>query len=94
MRNKKLMRLDIEWHQPFPCVTGHTIPTPLNSTGTSCNSSGGWYNKACKNGTKAGRTYETTGSDYLDDVAQALYEMDLRPTLDTTQKTKTHTKTT
>jgi|GEM_PF-656641 len=25
------------------------------------------------------RTYEASGSDYLDDVAQALYEMDLRP---------------
>lgn len=66
--------------------------TALNSTGTSCTSSGGWYNKACKNGTKAGRFYESKGSDYLDDVAQALYEMDLRPSLDSTQKTNTHTK--
>ena len=35
----------------------------------------------CKNGTKVGRSYETIGSDYLDDVAAALYEMDLRPDL-------------
>lgn len=33
----------------------------------------------CKNGTKAGRIYESIGSDYLDDVAKALFEMDLRP---------------
>ncbi len=32
------------------------------------------------------------GSLYLDDVAKALYEMDLRPTLDTTKKTETATK--
>ena len=30
---------------------------------------------------KSGREYESSGSDYLDDVAQALYEMDLRPDL-------------
>ncbi|MFI3185774.1 MAG: hypothetical protein QX198_07310, partial [Methylococcaceae bacterium] len=34
-----------------------------------------------QNGAKVGRKYETSGSDYLDDVAQALYEMDLRPDL-------------
>jgi type IV pilus assembly protein PilY1 len=34
-----------------------------------------------KNGTKIGRVYEWGGSDYLDDVAQALFEMDLRPDL-------------
>ncbi len=34
-----------------------------------------------KNGVKVGRKYEPKGSDYLDDVAQALYEMDLRPDL-------------
>lgn len=34
-----------------------------------------------QNGTKVGRTYETQGSDYLDDVAQGLFEMDLRPDL-------------
>ncbi len=32
------------------------------------------------------------GSLYLDDVAKALYEMDLRPTLDATKKTETHQK--
>jgi type IV pilus assembly protein PilY1 len=34
-----------------------------------------------QNGTKVGRTYESQGSDYLDDVAQGLFEMDLRPDL-------------
>ncbi|MGZ5008107.1 MAG: PilC/PilY family type IV pilus protein [Methylobacter sp.] len=68
--------------------------TPLTSTGTLCGSGSPvqWYNKACKNGTKAGRIYETGGSDYVDDVAQALYEMDLRPSLDSTLKANTHTK--
>ena len=33
------------------------------------------------NGTKLGRTYESDGSDYLDDVAKGLFEMDLRPDL-------------
>ncbi|MDH3603713.1 MAG: PilC/PilY family type IV pilus protein, partial [Candidatus Tectomicrobia bacterium] len=31
---------------------------------------------------KTNRTYNDDGSDYLDDVAKALYEMDLRPDLD------------
>ncbi|MEQ1766005.1 MAG: PilC/PilY family type IV pilus protein, partial [Methylotenera sp.] len=39
-----------------------------------------------------GRIYEKDGSDYLDDVAQALYEMDLRPSLDSTKKTETVSK--
>lgn len=30
---------------------------------------------------KVGRTYEASGSDYLDDVAAALYDVDLRPDL-------------
>src|SRR5262249_23752598 len=30
---------------------------------------------------KLNRTYESNGSDYLDDVAMALYDMDLRPDL-------------
>jgi type IV pilus assembly protein PilY1 len=62
----------------------------LTATGTLCGSGSPtqWYNKACKNGTKAGRKYERDGSDYLDDVAQALFEMDLRPTLDATDKAK------
>jgi type IV pilus assembly protein PilY1 len=34
----------------------------------------------------------TNGGEYLDDVAQALYEMDLRPSLDSTLKTNTHAK--
>ncbi len=59
----------------LPGPTGAT----LKATGTACNSTGNWYNLACKNGTKAGRVYETGGSDYLDDVAVALYDMDLRP---------------
>lgn len=37
------------------------------------------------------RSY-TNGGEYLDDVAQALYEMDLRPSLDSTLKANTHTK--
>ena len=31
---------------------------------------------------KSGRDYGTYGSDYLDDVAQAMYQMDLRPDID------------
>ena len=70
--------------------TGSNIPsTALKNTGTTCSDS---YYLACQNGTKLGRIYETGGSDYLDDVAQALYEMDLRPSLATTQKANTHTK--
>ena len=66
--------------------------TPLTSTGTKCNKTGGANNMVCQNGTKAGRAYETGGSDYLDDVAQALYEMDLRPSLDSTKKVGTKVK--
>ena len=75
-------------------LPGASSGTPLTSTGTLCGSGSPkqWYNKACKNGTKAGRIYETDGSDYLDDVAQALYEMDLRPSLDAAKKAQTHTK--
>src|SRR5712691_2829926 len=32
-------------------------------------------------GRKIGQTYESAGTDYLDDVASALYDMDLRPDL-------------
>lgn len=40
-------------------------------------------NPACNNyDKKPNRIYNTSGSDYLDDVAKALYEMDLRPDLD------------
>jgi type IV pilus assembly protein PilY1 len=70
--------------------TSTNLPsTALKNTGVTCSDG---YNLACKNGTKVGRIYETGGSDYLDDVAQALYEMDLRPSLATTQKANTNTK--
>ncbi|MEI6069001.1 MAG: PilC/PilY family type IV pilus protein [Methylococcaceae bacterium] len=72
------------------------VSTPLESTGSACNNTHNNSTKHythCKNGTKVGRSYETEGgSDYLDDVAQALYEMDLRPSLEPTQKANTHTK--
>jgi type IV pilus assembly protein PilY1 len=65
---------------------GPTVPTTGPTTGpTSCNPT---VNNnvittpgtaTCKNGSKTGRAYETDGSDYLDDVAVALYDMDLRP---------------
>ncbi|MBA3494453.1 MAG: hypothetical protein H0T87_10160, partial [Gammaproteobacteria bacterium] len=42
-----------------------------------------------RNGTKVGRTYEPQGSDYLDDVAQGLFEMDLRPDLSDSSGGKT-----
>ncbi|MFI3197817.1 MAG: hypothetical protein QX196_05775 [Methylococcaceae bacterium] len=76
----------------LPGVTNITNPIPLKSTGTACSLFGGWNNIKCQNGTKAGRIYETGGSDYLDDVAQALYEMDLRPTLGTAKKAQIHVK--
>lgn len=50
-----------------PNATDTSVPVPLTATKG--------------NGTKVGRTYETQGSDYLDDVAQGLFEMDLRPDL-------------
>lgn len=55
---------------------------PITNTGSTstCDSSNRNF-LACKNGTKAGRTYESEGSDYLDDVAKGLFEMDLRPDL-------------
>jgi type IV pilus assembly protein PilY1 len=65
------------------------VNTPLGGTGTYCDKYHGGNNMVCKNGTKAGRAYETGGSDYLDDVAQALYEMDLRPDLGVTEKAST-----
>ena len=52
-------------------------PVSLNGTSGDCRNNK--YNIACKNGTLKDSTYEVFGSDYLDDVAQALYEMDLRP---------------
>lgn len=69
----------------FPTVSD--IPTgpftALGSAVATCDLSNAL---ACKNGAKVGRTYEKTGSDYLDDVAVALYEMDLRPDLPATGK--------
>lgn len=59
---------------------------------TQCNKNGGACNMACANGSKANRAYETGGSDYLDDVAKALYDMDLRPDLGAAQKAAAHTK--
>lgn len=50
------------------------------ATGALCDSTDRNY-LACKNGAKVGRKYESYGTDYLDDVAQALFEMDLRPNL-------------
>ncbi|NEX17165.1 MAG: hypothetical protein C1943_11165 [Halochromatium sp.] len=73
--------------------------TPLADCGSGeegnsryCNKTGGACNLACQNGTKAGRAYETSGSDYLDDVAKALYDMDLRPSLGATEKAATQSK--
>ncbi|MDP3009196.1 MAG: PilC/PilY family type IV pilus protein [Methylococcales bacterium] len=62
-----------QWVARFP--TGFT----MSKTATSGTCTGDQYNKACKNGTLAGTDYEKYGSDYLDDVAHALYDMDLRP---------------
>jgi type IV pilus assembly protein PilY1 len=56
-----------------PATTANSCP---NNNDNSTNSG-----SLCQNGTKIGRSYETEGSDYLDDVAAALYEMDLRPDL-------------
>lgn len=66
-------------------AAGTTVNMPgtaianAGSTTTCDNSNKNW--RACKNGSKVGRTYESQGSDYLDDVAKGLYEMDLRPDL-------------
>jgi type IV pilus assembly protein PilY1 len=74
------------------------VNTQMKGTGTACKltntktSSTGPNNMLCQNGTKVGRAYETGGSDYLDDVAKALYEMDLRPDLGVTEKALSHVK--
>ncbi|MFI3217658.1 MAG: PilC/PilY family type IV pilus protein [Methylococcales bacterium] len=57
---------------------GPTKPISSTVSTNSCNTSP-YYNMECKNGSKPERAYESGGSDYLDDVAKALYEMDLRP---------------
>ncbi|WP_295385418.1 PilC/PilY family type IV pilus protein [uncultured Thiodictyon sp.] len=70
-------------------ATRNTIQLPnlaLTASGTKCNTTTGTYNLACQNGTQVGYNYAKSGggnngSDYLDDVAAALYDMDLRPDL-------------
>lgn len=59
------------------CAAGLCDATPTNQSLPA----GALGTTAWKNGTKVGRAYETLGSDYLDDVAQALFEIDLRPDL-------------
>lgn len=54
--------------------------SPMTNT-PSGNCSTNRHFLACQNGTKVGRRYESGGSDYLDDVAMALFDMDLRPDL-------------
>jgi type IV pilus assembly protein PilY1 len=56
-------------------------PTMCNATPTTESSAFGSNigSVANKNGTLVGTNYENYGSDYLDDVAHALYDMDLRP---------------
>ncbi|MDP3838343.1 MAG: hypothetical protein Q8Q54_05420, partial [Methylococcales bacterium] len=56
-------------------------PTMCNATPTTESSafSSNTGSVANKNGTLVGTGYENYGSDYLDDVAHALYDMDLRP---------------
>ncbi|MCK9385462.1 MAG: PilC/PilY family type IV pilus protein [Nevskia sp.] len=48
--------------------------TPNSPTGVILTSNAG-----LANGVQVGRSYESDGSDYLDDVAQALNDIDLRP---------------
>jgi type IV pilus assembly protein PilY1 len=50
--------------------------TPTSESSAFNNNTGSVANK---NGTLPNTSYENYGSDYLDDVAHALYEMDLRP---------------
>lgn len=59
------------------CANGLCVAT-ANSTNLP---SGPLPNTSYGNGTKVGRSYESQGSDYLDDVAMALYDIDLRPDL-------------
>lgn len=54
-----------------PDTTNPAVPLPPTALTSKC----------YKNGTKVGRVYEWGGSDYMDDVAQALFEMDLRSDL-------------
>jgi len=52
--------------------------TPTAESGTGI-PTGPLPNTTYKNGTKVNSSYEQYGSDYLDDVAMGLYQMDLRP---------------
>lgn len=64
-----------------PAANGTNLPSqPLTNTPTG-NCTTHRHFLACQNGTKVGRGYESQGSDYLDDVAKALFDMDLRPDL-------------
>ncbi len=56
-------------------------PDPLSDTAPDALPATPLTSTAFKNGTKVGRKYEWGGSDYLDDVAAALFDMDLRPDL-------------
>lgn len=61
------------------CAAGLCNATPANTdTSDSCPLVD-WMAK--QNGTRQGRCYESGGSDYLDDVAMALRDIDLRPDL-------------
>lgn len=60
------------------CAAGSCIAAS-NSTNLP---SGPLADTSYENGTKVGRSYESQGSDYLDDVANACYDIDLRPDLD------------
>jgi type IV pilus assembly protein PilY1 len=71
------------------CAGGACSSTP---NGTSL-PAGPLPNATSGNGTKQGRSYESGGSDYLDDVAKALYDMDLRPDLIDATGTKNNVAT-
>ncbi|MBW6477302.1 MAG: hypothetical protein K0A95_09540 [Chromatiales bacterium] len=62
------------------CAAGLCDATP-NTANTAGSPPGPLPDNTYGNGTHQGRSYESLGSDYLDDVAMALYDMDLRPDL-------------
>jgi type IV pilus assembly protein PilY1 len=73
---------------PTTATTYTSTPTRTdtgpNSCSTTMDRNGNHispWTAVCKNGSKTGRAYEEGGSDFLDDVAAALYDMDLRPDL-------------
>lgn len=53
----------------------------INISSYLCDYDGDSGGSCANHDKKTGQTYESSGSDYLDDVAKALYEMDLRPDL-------------